>query len=134
MFDEEAIRAGMPEMRVKRGDVYFENGWVDLVASGDDGTIAHVSGETGNVYVVRMRDPRGADAQCACPDFSESRLPCKHVVATARAANALDAAARRELAQRLPRLADLLAAEGRDEGLADAAKDDPALLRELEGR
>lgn len=132
-FDEDAIREGMPEARVMRGDTYFANGWVDLLQVGDDGTIAHVRGETGNVYVVRMLERRGADAQCTCPDFQESRLPCKHIVATAKAANSLDTQALRAVNQRLPRLIDQLIAEERDERLADAAIDDPALLRELEG-
>jgi uncharacterized Zn finger protein len=134
LFDEDAIREGMPEARVMRGDMYFEKGWVDLLAVGEGGTVAHVTGETGAVYVVRLFDRRGADAQCGCPDARENGR-CKHIVAVARAANSLDAAAAREVAQRLPRLVDQLIMEGRDDAVeaVEAAKDDPALLRSLEG-
>lgn len=132
-FDRERVRDGVPEARLMRADAYYHKGWVSLVALEPQVT-AHVTGETGNVYVVHAGARDGSDARCTCPDFAEHGLICKHVVATVEAVLRMDAVDEREASGRLDRLRDLLEMEGRDaDALISAARDDPALLRELEG-
>ena len=135
LFDIPAITEDMPEARVQRGENYFGHGWVELVDYGSAGVLAHVMGERGIAYVVEMKKADGRDAVCTCPDFEDSKLTCKHIVATALKANAVDEGELKEAAQRIPRLRDMLDMEGRDDAddLALRARGDPALLKELEG-
>ncbi|MDP1630177.1 MAG: SWIM zinc finger family protein [Caulobacter sp.] len=134
-FDYQAICDGMPEARVMRGEAYAAKGWAELVEVGPAGILAHVKGERDIVYVVEVSARDASDARCTCPDFEENRLRCKHVVAAVRAAMGADAATLETAAARLPRLADLLDMEGRDDvdALVDRARRDPALLIDLEG-
>jgi uncharacterized Zn finger protein len=135
MFDIPTLTDDMPEARVMRGENYFAHGWVDLVEVGPVGVLAHVMGERGLAYVVEMKAANGADARCTCPDFTDSGLRCKHIVATALKANAADDSDLRDAAQRLPRLTDMLEMDGRDDAidLTARARRDPVLLKELEG-
>jgi uncharacterized Zn finger protein len=135
LFDIAALTEGMPEARVMRGENYFGHGWVGLVDYRPPSLTAHVMGERGIAYVVEMGRADGSDARCGCPDFSESGLRCKHIVATALKANAADDEELKAAAARLPRLLDMLEVEGRDdaEALVEAARQDPALLKALEG-
>lgn len=135
LFDIPALTEGMPEARVMRGENYFAHGWVELVDYGPAGVLAHVMGERGIAYVVDMKAADGRGAACTCPDFEDSKLTCKHIVATALKANAMDGAELKDAAGRLSRLRDMLDMEGRDDAddLAARARRDPALLRELEG-
>lgn len=134
-FDIPALTDGMPEMRIKRGENYLAHGWVSLVDASDSAILAHVMGERGIAYPVELAAADGAGARCACPDFTESGLTCKHIVAAALKVNACDETDLAEVAQRLPRLRDMLDMEGRDDAdlLVERARRDPALLRELEG-
>ncbi|RYF93975.1 MAG: hypothetical protein EON95_06980 [Caulobacteraceae bacterium] len=135
LFDIPTLTDGVPEARVMRGENYFAHGWVELVDYGPGGVLAHVMGERGIAYVVEMKAADGRDAVCGCPDFEDSKLICKHVVATALKANSVDDVDLKEAAQRIPRLRDMLDMEGRDDSddLALRARRDPALLKELEG-
>ncbi|HYE44763.1 MAG TPA: SWIM zinc finger family protein [Caulobacter sp.] len=135
LFDIPALTEGMPEARVMRGENYFGHGWVELVDYGPAGVLAHVMGERGIAYVVEMKAADGRGAVCGCPDFQDSKLTCKHIVATALKVNAVDDAALKEAAQRIPRLRDMLDMEGREDAddLALRARRDPALLKDLEG-
>lgn len=134
-FDYDAVRRDMPEARVMRGEAYAAKGWVDLVEVGPTGVLAHVTGERGITYVVEVAAKDASDARCTCPDFQDSGLRCKHVVATVFCVLDADDAELEAAAGRLSRLTDMLEAEGRnDAALAvDRARSDPALLRELEG-
>ncbi len=134
-FDYDAVRRDMPEARVMRGEAYAAKGWVDLVEVFPTGVLAHVTGERGIAYVVEVAALDGSDARCTCPDFEDSGLRCKHVVATVFTVLDADDAALEVAAARLTRLTDLLEMEGRDDaGLAvERARRDPALLRLLEG-
>lgn len=134
LFDEAAVREGVPEARLTRADAYLEKGWVALIEAGPFGTVAHVTGESG-VYVVEMTARDGADARCTCPDFRDSGLKCKHVVATAMVAARADEFELETVNARLPRLRDQLDMEGYDDPDAevDRARRDPALLKALEG-
>lgn len=135
MFDIPALTQDMPEARVMRGENYFAHGWVDLVDHGPAGVLAHVMGERGIAYVVEMKAADGRDAVCTCPDFEDSKLTCKHIVATALKANAADDQELADAAQRLPRLIDMLEMEGRDDAIVEVekARRDPQLLKTLEG-
>ncbi len=134
-FDYDAVRQDMPEARVMRGEAYAAKGWVDLVEVAPTGVLAHVMGERGIAYVVEVAAKDASDARCTCPDFAESGLRCKHVVATVFRVLDADDAELEAAAGRLTRLTDLLDMEGRDDAplLVDRARRDPALLRELEG-
>lgn len=134
-FDYEAVRRDMPEARVMRGEAYAAKGWVELVEASPAGVLAHVTGERGIAYVVEVAARDASDARCTCPDFEDSGLRCKHVVATVFTVLDTDEAGLAAAAGRLARLADQLDMEGRDDALllVDRARRDPALLRELEG-
>jgi len=134
-FDYDAVCRDMPEARVMRGEAYAAKGWVDLVEVSPTGVLAHVTGERGIAYVVEVAAPNAGDARCTCPDFADSGLRCKHVVATVFTVLDTDDAGLEAAAGRLARLTDLLEMEGRDDALdlVDRARRDPALLRELEG-
>jgi len=134
-FDYEAVRRDMPEARVMRGEAYAAKGWVDLVEVTPAGVLAHVKGERDITYVVEVAARDASDARCTCPDFQDSGLRCKHVVATVFTVLDADDAELEAAAGRLSRLTDLLDMEGRDDAplLIDRARRDPALLRELEG-
>ena len=134
-FDYDAVRRDMPEARVMRGEAYAAKGWVDLVEVAPTGALAHVMGERGLTYVVEVAAKDAADARCTCPDFEDSGLRCKHVVATVFRVLDADDAELETAAGRLSRLTDMLEMEGRDDAalLVDRARRDPALLRDLEG-
>lgn len=134
-FDYAAVCRDMPEARVMRGEAYAAKGWVDLVEVAPTGVLAHVTGERDITYVVEVAAKDASDARCTCPDFQDSGLRCKHVVATVFTVLDADDADLEAAAGRLSRLTDLLDMEGRDDAplLVDRARRDPALLRELEG-
>lgn len=134
-FDYDAVCRDMPEARVMRGEAYAAKGWVDLVEVSPAGVLAHVLGERGIAYVVETGARDASDARCTCPDFADSGLRCKHVVATVFTVLDADDAELEAAAGRLSRLADLLEMEGRDDApdLVQRARHDPALLRDLEG-
>jgi len=134
-FDYDAVRRDMPEARIMRGEAYAAKGWVSLIEVAASGVLAHVMGERGIAYVVEVGARDASDARCTCPDFEDSGLRCKHVVATVFTVLDADDAELEAAAGRLARLTDLLEMEGRDDAdlLVDRARRDPVLLRELEG-
>lgn len=135
LVDEAAVRDDMPEARLTRADNYQSKGWVRLVQAEPGAIVAHVTGETGNIYVVAFGRRDASDCRCTCPDFADSGLRCKHVAATARqiALSTEDEIA--EVGRSLERLRDQLDMEGVDDpdGEVERAKRDPALLKALEG-
>lgn len=134
-FDYDAVIRDMPEARVMRGEAYAAKGWADLVEVSPTGVLAHVMGERGIAYVVEVAARDASDARCTCPDFGDSGLRCKHVVATVFRVLDADDAELESAAGRLSRLTDMLEMDGRDDAapLVDRARRDPSLLRELEG-
>ncbi|MDQ0466824.1 putative Zn finger protein [Caulobacter ginsengisoli] len=135
LVDEAAVRDGMPEMRLSRADNYQQKGWVELIQAEPGRITAHVTGETGNIYVVEFGARDASDCRCSCPDFAENGLRCKHVAATAKQVALTDPDDLRKIRQRLERLRDQLDMEGVDDPDADVdrARRDPALLKALEG-
>lgn len=135
LVDEAAVREGMPEARLSRADNYQSKGWVDLVQAEPGHITAHVTGETGNVYVVEFGARDASDCRCTCPDFADSGLRCKHVAATARQIAVSSPEAIAEVGRRRERLRDQLEMMGSDDadGEVERARRDPALLKALEG-
>lgn len=135
LVDEAAVREGMPEARLSRADNYQSKGWVDLIQAEPGRITAHVTGETGNVYVVEFGARDASDCRCTCPDFADSGLRCKHVAATARQLAVSSPEEIAEVGRRLERLRDQLDMMGSDDPDAELerARRDPALLRALEG-
>jgi uncharacterized Zn finger protein len=134
LFDAEAWRGRMDERWFESGAAMAEKGDVDLVAIEDDAVTAHVTGSTGELYVVNLRAPAGEGA-CSCPGF-EKFGACKHQAAVVVAANLLDGTGRGYVKDRLARLRDGLALESKDaliERIVELAKADPKVLSGLEG-
>jgi len=133
-FDEGAWRGRMDERWFESGAAMAEAGAVDLVAIEDDAVTAHVTGSTGELYVVALRAPDGEGA-CTCPGFDKFGA-CKHQAAVVVAANLLDGTGRGYVRERLAKVRDGLALEGKDaliERIVELAKKDPKVLAGLEG-
>ncbi|MEJ2815164.1 SWIM zinc finger family protein [Caulobacter sp. CCG-8] len=134
LFDAEAWRGRMDERWFESGAAMAEAGAVDLIAIEDDVVTAHVTGSTGELYVVALRAPDGEGA-CTCPGFDKFGA-CKHQAAVVVAANLLDGTGRGYVRERLARLRDGLALESKDaliERIVELAKRDPKVLAGLEG-
>jgi uncharacterized Zn finger protein len=125
-FDPDAVRARLDPNRIRRGEFYFANGQIELLALIGGRVLAVATGETGNRYAVEV----GADGhgRCDCPDFPVEHV-CKH-------ADDVSREAARRLLGRLGRLAELLALEGPDalaERLLRLEAKAPGVLQEIEG-
>lgn len=68
-----------------RGEVYFDEGRVRLVANGVDRILAQVVGT--ETYRCELKLGERIEVDCTCPAFEDAPF-CKHLVATALAANA----------------------------------------------
>jgi uncharacterized Zn finger protein len=132
-FDPDAVRARLDPNRIRRGEFYFANGQIELLALVGERALAVATGETGNRYAVEV----GADGhgRCDCPDFPVERV-CKHMLAVALAADDLSGEAARRLSGRMGRLSELLALEGPDalaERLLRLEARAPGVLQDIEG-
>jgi uncharacterized Zn finger protein len=132
-FDIDGMMDRLGEKRARRAVSYFEQGLVDIVAFEDGRALSIVTGETGHLYTVDVRDD--GEGECTCPDYPNERT-CKHIGATALAADALSQREARALDGRLSALRDLLAAERREvlfARLLDLARNLPGAIAHLEG-
>jgi uncharacterized Zn finger protein len=132
-FDIDGLMVRLGDKRARRAQTYFDNGWARVVAIEDGRALAIVTGETGRRYAVDVRDD--GEGECTCPDFPLERT-CKHIGATALAADALGPREARALDGRLSRLRDLLAGESREALVAhlmDLARQLPGAAEMLEG-
>lgn len=132
-FDIDGLMDRLGEKRARRAQTYYDNGWVRLVAFEDARALAIVTGETGRRYAVEVRDD--GEGECSCPDFPTERT-CKHIGATALAADALSPREARLLDGRLSALRDVLAQEPREvlaARLMDLARNLPDAIALLEG-
>jgi uncharacterized Zn finger protein len=132
-FDADAVRARLDPNRIRRGEFYFSNGQIELLALAGGRALAVATGETGARYAVEVAaDGRG---RCDCPDFPVEHV-CKHILAVALAADDLSGEAARRLSGRLHRLAELLTLEGPEalaERLLRLEAKAPGLLQAIEG-
>lgn len=132
-FDIDALMTRLGEKRARRAHAYYDQGQVRLVAIEDGRAIAIVTGETGRLYATEVRDD--GEGECSCPDFPAERT-CKHIGATALAADGLGILDRRRLDGRLSNLRDVLAVEPREAlvgRLMDLARRLPGVAEQLEG-
>lgn len=132
-FDIDGLMDRLGEKRARRAQTYYDNGWVRLIAFEDGRALAVVTGETGRRYNVEVRDD--GEGECTCPDFPTERT-CKHIGATALAADALGPREARPLDGRLSILRDTLAAEPREALVArlmDLARGLPGAIEIIEG-
>lgn len=132
-FDIDSLMDRLGDKRARRARNYFDQGWVRIVSIEDGRALAIVTGETGRLYSVEVRDD--GEGECTCPDFPLERT-CKHIGATALAADALGPREVRALDGRLSALRDALAGEPREALIArlmDLARHIPRAAEALEG-
>ena len=132
-FDIDGLMDRLGDKRARRAQNYFTSGWVRIVAVEDGRALAIVTGETGRLYSVEVRED--GEGECTCPDFPLERT-CKHIGATALAADALAPREVRALDGRLSALRDALAAEPREAlvvRLMDLARHLPRAAEMIEG-
>jgi uncharacterized Zn finger protein len=132
-FDIDGLMDRLGDKRARRAQNYFNNGWVRVVAIEDGRALAVVTGETGRLYSVEVRED--GEGECTCPDFPLERT-CKHIGATALTADALGPREVRALDGRLSTLRDALAAEPREALVArlmDLARHLPSAAEMIEG-
>jgi len=132
-FDIDGLMDRLGDKRARRAQNYFNNGWVRVVAIEDGRALAVVTGETGRLYSVEVRED--GEGECTCPDFPLERT-CKHIGATALTADALGPREVRALDGRLSTLRDALAAEPREALVArlmDLARHLPDAAEMIEG-
>jgi len=132
-FDRQALRRIAGDKIFQRGVEYHGAGLVEIVAVEPDRVIAEVQGS--ELYRTELKGGQDAiTGDCTCPAASDWGF-CKHMVATALAANALAPGALDAHASGLDRLRAHLRAQGAEALVAmimRLAERDPALRRGLE--
>jgi uncharacterized Zn finger protein len=132
-FEEHTLREFAGDKVFARGAAYHANGQVEIGAVTAGRLFARVMGS--EIYAVRL-DGTGRDfsGECTCPAFADRGF-CKHLVATALAANATDPAELAAASSRFERIRGHLRAKGVDglvEMIIGLAESNPELLKELE--
>ncbi len=132
-FDVAALRDVAGEKVFARGVDYHEDGQVEIVTFDRARVLARVIGsEVYRCELVGMG--KKFSGECSCPAFSDWGF-CKHLVATALAANSLGAGALEQASSRFAKIREHLRGKG-VEGLVEMvvglAERDPSLLKELE--
>lgn len=132
-FDVDALRDLVGDKVYSRGEIYWRDGLVQLLTVGPKRVLALVAG-TEDYRVELIARAESLDGTCSCRAFGDWGY-CKHLVATALAANAAGSDAEAEGAGVFTRIREHL--EGKDKAalvdmLMDVAERDPILLRRLE--
>src|SRR6266404_1689570 len=132
-FDLAALRDVAGEKVFARGAAYHEDGQVEIVTFDRTRVLARVIGS--EVYRCELVGTgKKFSGACSCPAFSDWGF-CKHLVATALAANGLGPGALEQASSRFAKIREYLRAKG-VEGLVEMvvglAERDPSLLKELE--
>jgi uncharacterized Zn finger protein len=132
-FDIATLRELAGEKVFVRGVQYNKEGRVEIVSIDQSRVLARVIGS--ELYRCELK---GAGEEfsgaCSCPAFSDWGF-CKHLVATALAANDLGPEAAEQAASRLAKIRDHLRSKGIEslvEMIVNRAENDPDLLRSLE--
>ena len=132
-FDLDTLRATAGETVFARGTAYHAKGQVEIVAVEPQRVVARVLGT--EVYRTELKGAgRGIDGQCSCPAFSNWGF-CKHLVATALAANSLQVGDLVTVENRFARIRAHLrkhSVEVLADMLMSLAERDGALLQQLE--
>lgn len=132
-FDTGALRKLAGDKVFARGEDYFHEGLVEILSLTPKRVLARVAG-TEDYRAVLTGAGRAFGGECSCPAFEDWGF-CKHMVATALAANAVGARGEAEGADALARIRDHLKARGVDaliDMILELAEQDPALFRKLE--
>ena len=132
-FNVVTLREFAGEKVFARGVAYQEDGQVEIVAIDHARVVARVIGS--EVYRSQL-DGTGKkfSGECSCPAFSDWGF-CKHLVATALAANDLHPGEIEKAASRLTGIRDFLRAKGLEalvEMIMGLTERDPDLLRDIE--
>ncbi len=132
-FDPDLLARAAGDKVFARGREYHRDGLVVIVALGADRATAEVHGS--DIYRTEVRLSGGqVGGQCTCPAFADRGF-CKHMVATALAANGLTPEDRRSAADRPDAIRVHLRAQGVEpliEIIMGLAERDPALRRRLD--
>jgi uncharacterized Zn finger protein len=132
-FDLAALRDAAGAKVFARGTLYFEDGQVEIITINDARVLTQVTGS--EVYRCELIGTgKNFVGECSCRAFSDWGF-CKHLVATALAANSLDPAALEQASNRFAKIREHLRSKG-VEGLIEMvvglAERDSSLLEELE--
>lgn len=132
-FDLAALRDIAGEKVFARGVSYYENEQVEIVTSDTARVLARVIGS--EVYRCELVGAgKTFSGECSCRAFSDRGF-CKHLVATALAANSPGSGALEQTSSRFVKIREHLRAKG-IEGLVEMvvglAERDPLLLKKLE--
>lgn len=132
-FDVATLREFAGEKVFARGVAYHEDRQVEIVSIDNARVVARVIGS--EVYRSQL-DGTGKrfSGQCSCPAFSDWGF-CKHLVATALAANDLQPGELEKAASRLTKIRDYLRAKGVEplvEMIMSLTERDSNLLRDIE--
>nr|WP_306267221.1 DUF6880 family protein [Pararhizobium sp. IMCC3301] len=132
-FDIGTLREMAGEKVFARGQAYHDAGQVNILAIEPGRVLAQVAGTEDYRTVLRGCGAK-IEGECSCPAFEDWGF-CKHMVATAFAANAAGDNGAADGAGALGRIRDHLKARGVDalvEMIVELAEWDPALLRKLD--
>ncbi len=132
-FDLDALREAVGAKTLARGLAYHSDGRVEILSVERDRVCARVAGT--EIYQAELSGSgRRFSGACTCPAFERDAF-CKHLVATALAANAMDAGTIDAVRGRFAQIREHLRAKGA-EVLADIimgiAERDADLRRDLE--
>lgn len=132
-FDIATLRNVSGEKVYSRGAIYHEDGQAEIISIERSRVLARVTGT--EIYRSELRGKgKRFSGNCSCPAFSDWGF-CKHLVATALAANDLTPEAVEQAANRFSKIRDHLRAKGVEplvEMIINFAEHDAELLRTLE--
>jgi tetratricopeptide (TPR) repeat protein len=132
-FDVAAVRRLAGDKVFARGEAYHRGGHVEILVNGRERVLAHVVGT--ELYRAELTGGGGAiGGACTCRAFEDSGF-CKHMVATALAANATDAGEQADGDDPVSRIRAHLRTrdvEALIDLIVDAAERDAVLFRKLD--
>jgi tetratricopeptide (TPR) repeat protein len=132
-FDLDALRSMAGAKSFANGEAYCRDGQVQILVIEPQRVLAQVAGTEDYRTELRGRGKK-IGGECSCPAFEEWGF-CKHMVATALAANALGADAEADGEGALSRIRRHLKEKGVDalvEMIVGLAERDPTLFRKLD--
>jgi len=132
-FDIDTLRALAGDKVFARGEAYYYDRQVEILANEPNRVLAFVAG-TEDYRTVLTGCGAEIGGECSCPAFADWGV-CKHMVAVALTANAAGAEGAAQGGGALAQIRDHLKAQGIDALAAmvvDLAERDPALFRRLD--
>jgi uncharacterized Zn finger protein len=85
LYDTDKLRELAGEKTFARGQGYADHGRIALLSANGDGVLAAAFGTSDYTVWLKRAGP-GISGHCSCPAYEDSGF-CKHMVATALAAN-----------------------------------------------